>query len=621
MSALDEVKKELPEDSMISEAKYEGSDIVFYTKNRDFFLDNEDEVRKLVSKLKKRVEVRPASSITLDPEDAKKEIREIVPEDAGLDDIIFQPDFGRVILRAEKPGLVIGKNGDTLNQIKKDTRWMPKVERVPAINSKVVDRARELTVGNSSFRKKFLHKVGKKIRLEKSVGKEWVRITALGGYRQVGRNCHLLQTEESKVMVDCGVDVGRTGRDSYPYLNVPEVDFKDLDAVVLTHSHLDHCGLIPFLYEYGYDGPLYCTEPTRDLMILLALDYIDVIKSQGKKAPYDSSSIKKAVERCIPLEYGEVADITPDMRLTLNDAGHILGSAAAHLHIGEGLHNVVFSGDIRFDQSELLNRANPNFNRVETLVCESTYVGNKDLPSREEGIEKFLEEVEETIEKGGKVIVPAFAVGRAQELMIILSKHFKDVPVHLDGMIWAATALHTAYPEYLSEDVQKRIFHKGENPFLSENFHRVGSRKEREEVVDDEPCIILTTSGSLAGGPALYYLEKLAEDEKNKLIFVGYQFKGSLGRKIQNGEKKVSLNGDSKDQVEINLDIVTAQGFGGHSDRSGLMDYVSNLQNKPNKVIVMHGDNSAPFNLASSLHKMYNMETTVPQNLETVRLV
>lgn len=623
--SLDDLIEKLPDDAMISEAKYEASDIAFYTKNREFFLDNEKVVRQLVSEIKKRVEIRPDPSITTEQEAAEKAIKEIVPEEAGLKRVLFEEPFGRVVIRARKPGLVIGKSGETLDKIKKETYWMPEVERVPAIDSKIVDRAREIMMEGVDFRKKFLDDVGKKIQLEKSIGDEWVRVAALGGFRQVGRSCVLIQTEESSVMLDCGVDTSQEGgRDAYPHLDAPELDLEELDAVILSHAHMDHCGLIPYLYQYGYDGPVYCTEPSRDMMVLLQLDYLDVARKEGGKAPYDSKAIKEEVKRTITLDYGEVADITPDMRLTFNNAGHILGSASVHLHIGEGLHNIVYSGDIKYDKTKLLRPADPKFNRVETLILESTYGGKHDkMPRRDKANKYFKRQVKEVIEGGGKVLIPVFAIGRSQEMMMLLAeeaeKDYFDCPVYLDGMIWDATALHTAYPEFLSRDIQKQIFHDDANPFLQENFHRVGSYNERQDVINESgPAVVLATSGMMTGGPILSYVEHLAHDENNRLLFVGYQAPGSLGNKIQRGDKKVEL--PSGKQVKIEMDIDTIKGFSGHSDRQQLVNYVGNLPNKPKKIITNHGEQSVSFDLSSSLHKMYNIETTTPQNLEIVRL-
>jgi KH/beta-lactamase-domain protein len=624
MEELDDVKKYIPSDASVSDIRFEGSDIVIYTDSKDFFLNNSETVKRIVSDLKKRVEVRPSSKLFHQPEKAKKTVRDVVSEEAGVDEIIMQPSLGKMIIRAEKPGDVIGNNGSGLDEIREKTLWSPQVERVPAIQSKVVDRARELTVEDPDFRKDFLHDVGKKIRLDKSVGDEWVRISGLGGCRQVGRSCFLVQTEESNVLMDAGIDPSAEpgSQENFPYLNAPELDLRDLDAVIVSHAHMDHIGMIPYLYKMGYDGPLYCTKPTRDLMIMLTLDYIGLAHSEGGDAPYDSSAIKKAVKRTITPDYGEVTDITPDMRLTLKNSGHIIGSSLVHLHVGEGLHNILYTGDYNYDSTEMLREADTNFQRVETMITESTYGGRDDKQTpRDEANKKFLSKVKQTLKKGGKVIVPVFAVGRSQEVLGLLAdemdRDYFDYPVYIDGMIRDVNALHTAYPEFLSEKVQKKVFEEENSPFLQDNIDTIGSHREREEVYDSGPGIILTTSGSLTGGPVLSYLQNLAEDEKNTMIFVGYQFDGSLGRKIQDGADTVEINGD---RVDVNLDTYTVSGFSAHSDRQQIINFSKNLRSTPNKILTNHGEKSKCFSLASTLHKVLNIDTSAPQNLDAIRL-
>lgn len=625
MEELEDVKDMLPPEANVADIRFEASDIIIYTNSKDFFLDHSDTVKKIVSELRKRVEVRPSSKLFVKPENAEKKLHEVVDEDeAEIEDVIFQPSLGKMIVRTPRPGAVIGKNGSGLQKIKEKTLWAPQVERVPAITSKVVDRARELTVEDPEFRKDFLHEVGEKIRLDKSVGDEWIRVTALGGFRQVGRSCILVQTEESKVLMDCGINPSAESgsTDNFPFLNAPELDLQDLDAVVLSHAHMDHCGMIPYLYKMGYDGPLYCTKPTRDLMIMLTLDYIGLAHSENNRAPYDSSAIKKAVKRTITPDFSEVTDITPDMRLTLKNSGHIIGSALCHLHVGEGLHNILYTGDYNYDQTEMLRPSDTNFQRVETMITESTYGGREDEQQpREESNKKFLSKVKQTLNKGGKVIVPAFAVGRSQEVLGLLademSRDYFDYNVYIDGMIRDANALHTAYPEFLSKKVQKKVFEKDNSPFVQDNIKPIGSHREREQVYDDGPCIILTTSGSITGGPVLSYLQQEASKPENALIFVGYQFEGSLGRKIQNGADKVEIDGE---KVDVNMDVSTVSGFSAHSDRQQILNFAKNLRSSPNRVLTNHGEESNCFSLASALHKALRIDTSAPQNLETIRL-
>lgn len=614
---FEKIKEGLPRDLKVTEIRFEGCEIIVYTKSKKYIGGELPFIKDLVTQLKKRIIIRPDPSLCLPPEEAEKIIKEVFPPEAGVKEINFQPEFALITVEAEKPGLAIGKGGEILREAKKKTLWDIRVKRVPAIPSDVVKTLREMLYRESAFRKEFLDKVGKRIH---SGWKEteWIRITALGGFREVGRSCLLLQTPESKVLIDCGI---KPGSNEFPYLSVPEFDIKSIDAIVLSHAHLDHCGLIPYLYEFGYDGPLYCTVPTRDLMVLLCMDYIELLQKEGGKAPYSTKGIREAVKRCITLEYGEVSDITPDMRLTLLNAGHILGSSIVHIHIGEGMHNVVYTGDFKFERTSLFDPASYNFQRCETIITESTY-GIDKMPLRQEAEETLMRIVNETVEKRGKVLIPVFAVGRAQDVMVILAKNGFEYPVYLDGMLWDALAIHTAYPEYLGRELQKMILKEGFNPFLSEIFKRVGSASERKGIAEsEEPCVILATSGMLTGGPAIEYLKYLAEDEKSTLLFVGYQGEGTLGRRIQKGWKEVpmEING-KKVPVKIKCRVETVEGLSGHSDQRQIINYFKRLKSKPQRILCNHGENSKCIGLASTLHKLFKVETMAPKNLETIRL-
>ncbi|MDY6930762.1 MAG: beta-CASP ribonuclease aCPSF1 [Halobacteriota archaeon] len=623
------IEEKLPSGVTISGLEFEGPKLVVYTKEPRKFADNGDMIRSLAKELRKRLVVRPDPSVLVDPETAVKRIGEVVPEDAGIKNHFFDSDTGEVVIEAEKPGLVIGRHGATLREITKIVGWTPKVVRSPPIESSIVKGIREYLRSEKDMRKSFLRDVGHKIHQEVTSKHQWVRVTTLGGCREVGRSSFLLSTPESRILIDCGVNVG-SDENGTPYLYIPEVSpINQIDAVVITHAHLDHGGLVPLLFKYGYEGPVYATPPTRDLMALLQLDYIEVAGREGKRIPYESSMVQKALKHTITLDYGDVTDIAPDIKVTFHNAGHILGSSIAHFHIGEGLYNIAFSGDFKYERTLLFDPAVNNFPRLEALMMEGTYGGPRDnQPSRRDAEHQMQEIIKRTIERSGKVIIPAFAVGRSQEVMIVLESAIRrkvvdSVPVYLDGMIWEATAIHTTYPEYLNSGLRDMIFHRGLNPFLSECFVPVESADSRPNIIEGEPCIILATSGMLNGGPVMEYLKALAPDERNTLVFVGYQAEGTLGRRIQKGWEEIQLpgtNGKSM-SVKINLEVTTIDGFSGHSDRRQLVEFVRRMNPRPNKILINHGDENNCSDLSSAMYKKFKIESRAPMNLETIRLI
>lgn len=604
---------------MITDFSYEGSEIIIYTKSKEFFTGSSDLIKSIVSKVKKRIEVRADPKIVADEEKTIEFIRKTVPAEAGVKDIYFEPEFAKVVIHAEKPGLVIGKSGETLSAIKKKTFWTPEIKRAPVIDSELIKNMRKMLHREAGYRKKFLNDLGQKI-YTKGKDVEWIRLTTLGGFREVGRSCILLQTPESRVLMDCGLSVGASTTKPFPYLDAPEFHIQDLDAVILSHAHLDHCGMVPYLYEYGFKGPLYCTRPTRDLSTLLQMDYIQICQRENKKSPYGSDAIAEMIKHCVPLEYGEVSDITPDMRLTLQNAGHLLGSSTVHIHIGDGLYNVLYTGDIKYERTKLFDYASTDYARAETVIIESTYGGTENiLPSHIDGENFLVDVIKKTIERGGRALVPSFAVGRGQDVITILADSNIDAPIYLDGMLWDATAIHTAYPEFLCKKIQTQILHKGRNPFIDPRLKGIGSQKERKELLDsDHPAVVVATSGMLSGGPVMEYLQEFAGNPKNTLVFVGYQAEGTTGRRIQKGWKDIQL--DNGKMLELKMEIATVEGLSGHSDHNQLMDFISNLQNKPRKIIVDHGESTRCVELARSIHRAFKVETLSPKNLETIRL-
>jgi len=640
---VDEILKEIreviaqmvPPNAKITEIEFEGPELVIYTKNPEVLMKDGDLIRNLAKVLKKRISVRPDPDILIPPEKAEEMIKEIVPPEAEITNISFDPSVGEVIIEAKKPGLVIGKNGETLRLITQKVHWAPRPVRTPPLQSQTIYSIRQILQTESKDRRKFLRQVGRNIYRKSEYKSRWIRITGLGGFREVGRSALLVQTDESYVLVDFGVNIA-TLKDplkAFPHFDAPEfryvLDEGLLDAIIITHAHLDHCGMLPYLFRYKlFDGPIYTTPPTRDLMVLLQQDFIDIQKMNGVEPLYRPRDIKEVIKHTITLDYGEVRDIAPDIRLTLHNAGHILGSAIVHLHIGNGLHNIAVTGDFKFIPTRLLEPAVSRFPRLETLVMESTYGGSNDYQMpREEAEKRLIEIIHSTIKRGGKVLIPSMAVGRAQEIMMVLEEYARvggiDVPIYLDGMIWEATAIHTAYPEYLSRNLREQILHEGYNPFLNPIFKPVANSRERQDIIDSgEPAIIIATSGMLVGGPSVEYFKQLAPDPKNSIIFVSYQAEGTLGRQVQRGLREIPMVGEDgrTEVVQVNMEVHTIDGFSGHADRRELISYVARVRPRPERIITVHGESHKCLDLSTSIHRKFGISTRAPNNLDAIRL-
>ena len=1125
----------MPKEAEITRIEFEGPRLAIYVKNVGLLLEQSHIVTEIVNLLHKRVVIRSDPSIRLKETEAERLIKGIVPTEADITEINFDPSLGEVVIEAKKPGLAIGKDGSTLQEIIKKTSWRPRVLRAPPLPSKIIASSRHILHSESEERSRIFRDVGERIFRPRLAKTSSVFFTPLGGFHEVGRSAMLVETEESCVLMDCGISAGADlPIYAYPRLDSDEFEIEKLDAVIISHAHLDHCGLVPFLYKYGYDGPVYCSEPTSVLMTLLQLDYLDIFGKEGGHPPYDQKDVREAVLHTIPVKYGVVTDVAPDIKLTLHNAGHIIGSSIVHLHIGEGLHNVVYSvdwdtpvtvidpdgfvqikkigelvdalmlqhkpskgfvertpnlegwktfafdpetyetrvvpitsflrhpvtedlyevrtttgrrvrvtgshnvfvarnghitatptryllkgdyiiaarniprldhvqpivelderefhvfwnnkinlrsmlaqhatkvassfpnnqreimrwirehyergayrteiarkyhakasrvretfnqlgiidsprlkanlpkrfeltpqfarflgyfasegstegntvvvtnyskeirddcistiqplfdcslfednrevrfysrslkkllavigalgsaytkrvppsilsgpdinvceflrgyfvgdgslrirstgcsisansksehllqdvaflllrigvpvtfdynrtarmyginiygmdgirrfldnvkiedwsraliavnprmsksaywdrtplkalspilqarlaktayknaksvgrgqlasllqfaerddlrissspfiydevkdvrkvkptrpfvydlsvsghenflggsgflflhntGDFKFGRTMLLEPATCSFPRAETLIMESTYGAPEDVMSDRETVEGRLAQlVNETAEKGGRVLIPTLAVGRAQEIMLVLNAYMKDkrikeLPIFLEGMISEATAIHTAYPEYLSRDLREQILYKDINPFQSDYFTNVDHPSEREKIATGPPCIVLATSGMMEGGPAIDYFRYMAPDEKNTLIFVSYQVEGTLGNRLKNGAREVSLMGRNGkvEAIKVNLRVDSVEGFSGHSDRNQLLGFLKRVSPRPSRVIMGHGERRKTDLFAHQVSRILRLRTTAPDIMETLRL-
>ena len=641
----------IPKESQITLARFEGPNIALYTKNPRFSLTELTYYLSSLSKnLKKRFVVRTDQSIRLQEDETRSIVSRILPKEVIVSALFCDEATGEVVLEVNKPESVIS---ETIISIAEATGWIAHLRRSPHIPSMSIKNIHTILKSSSKERSNFLRELGNRVFRDPIIKKEdenhekenipqkalvndkqnknWnnkeVYIFCLGGVKQVGRSCFIVMTSESKIMLDCGINPGENNAiDAYPRIDWFDFKLEDLDAIVISHAHIDHQGFLPTLFKYGYDGPVYCTEPTLPLMNLLQLDSVKISQNNGVYCPYEIRDINEIIKHCITLPYGKPTDISPDTTITLNNAGHIMGSATVHLNIS-GAHNILYSGDYKYAKTQLLDSAVSNYPRVETLITESTYGASSDLmPDQRVVYNSFTENINQTLTNGGKVLIPVPAVGRAQEIMLVLDKEMKEgrlieAPIYIEGMISEASAIHMSYAHYLGQEVRRSVS-QGINPFQSEYFTVVNGWGKRDEVLKDQnPAIIMATSGMLEGGPSVEYFKEIATKENNKMIFVSYQINGTLGRRVLDGNtNEVSMmekNGKVK-VIPLKCKTQKIDGFSGHSDFNQILNFVSRI--KPKRVLVNHGERTKSENTASSIYNKLGIRSSVPDNREILKL-
>ena len=668
-SLYDSLTAQLPKEASITAARFEGPKIALYTKNPKFALTELTLYLSGLSKtLKKRFVIRTDPSIRISEELTRSTVLKLVPKGVSLSAAFCDDATGEVILELSSPGAI---TPNIIIEIASLTGWLARTRQSPHVPSASIKTIHSTLRSSARERSTFFHELGRRIfrtplvigtrsYFEGIKGREYLKlhhtniddnlissetntrsynsspgaynktevlIYCLGGVKQVGRSCFVVSTPESKVMLDCGINPGEAvGLDAFPRIDWFPFTLNDLDAVVLSHAHIDHQGFLPALYRYGYRGPIYCTEPTLPLMTLLQMDSVKIAKANGSYLPYESRDIYEVIKHCITLPYGKPTDISPDITITLNNAGHILGSATVHLNIS-GTHNVLYSGDYKYAKTQLLDTALSVYPRVETLITESTYGSTSDImPDQVSVYDNFTKSINHTLKQGGKVLIPVPAVGRAQEIMLVLDKEMREqnlveCPVYIEGMISEASAIHMSYAHYLGLNVRKSVS-SGVNPFQSEYFTIVTGSGKREEILEDRnPSIIMATSGMLEGGPSVEYFKSIAPATGNKIIFVSYQINGTLGRRVMDGIMNeigmMDKNGKVK-VIPVNSETQRIDGFSGHSDFNQIMNFVYRV--KPKRVIVNHGERSKSENIASSIHNRYHLRSSVPDNREVIKL-
>ncbi|MFQ5968965.1 MAG: beta-CASP ribonuclease aCPSF1 [Nitrososphaerales archaeon] len=635
-SIMSVILQDIPSDAAVTKIEYEGPRIALYTKNPRYLMENNHIISNMVNTIKKRIVVRTDESIRKSEEDARNILIQLTPKEAEVKGTFFDTALGEIIVEVKKPWIlnapvgIDNPNGFNVVDLVDKTGWKVRVRKASPLQSEMMQQVNYTLKMTVQDRSKFYKHVGEKIfrfRLDENAE---ASLLTLGGFDEVGRSCMLLTTHESRILMDCGINPGaKEPLSAFPRLDWANINLDELDAIVISHAHLDHTGFLPVIFKYGFKGPIYCSEPTLPLMTLIQTDFVKVALGEGAIPIYTERDIKEVIKHTIPLPYGMVTDIAPDVKLVLSNAGHILGSATVHLHIGNGDHNVVYTGDLKYGRSQLFESASWNYPRVETLIIESTYGAKEDImPPREEVEAYFVNTINKVLADGGKVLIPVPAVGRAQEVLMVIDSYMKagkliEAPVFIEGMISEATAMHIAYPEYLLKELRQRILETDDNPFMSEYFTIIEHADGRSEALRDEPAIIMATSGMLEGGPVIEYFKSIASNPRNKVLFVSYQINGTLGRRVLDGSRQVSVMGrDGKIEViDINCQVEKVEGFSGHSDYNQIMSYVSRLRPKLRRVIVDHGERRKVENVASAIGRIFRLPTMHPSVQEAIKLL
>lgn len=436
-----------------------------------------------------------------------------------------------------------------------------------------------------------------------------MELAFLGAARTVTGSCYLLAVGDRRIMVDCGLFQGPPELEEKNYMH-PPVDWSEIDAILLTHAHIDHCGLIPKGARNGFRGPVYTHSATVDLAEIMLRDSAEIHEQDAKwlsrkrkragKPPveplFNTDDALEALKLFQPVKYNERFEVVPGVHAEFRDAGHILGSAGIAVDCEEsGLkRRIVFSGDIGNHQAPIL-REPVGFSEADAVLIETTY-GNRIHESPADRWEKLKSIVRDAYANRAKVVIPSFAVGRTQELLYILGEmmHRDEIPgitIFLDSpMAIAATEVHEDHPEVFDKATLERI-RKGDNPFhpVSLTFSRT-VEDSRKINYHDGAAVIIAGGGMCEGGRIVHHLKHNIYQDRNYLVFVGYQAEGTLGRVILGGKKKLRLLGE---EVMVNAQILTIDSFSAHADQDGLIDWLGNFENSPQAVFLVHGEKKA----------------------------
>lgn len=448
-----------------------------------------------------------------------------------------------------------------------------------------------------------------------------MKLTFYGATDGVTGSKYLLETNNKKILIEYGLFQGRREEEDLNWENFP-VEPSSIDAVIITHSHIDHVGLIPKLVRDGFSGPIYSTDATRDFSEIFLPDsgsiLAKVAKDRGKEALYDDKDIDKTIKQFSPISYHETKKIFPGTKVTFYDAGHILGSAIVKIE-SEG-KSILFSGDLGNPPVPII-KDTEFIPQSDFVVMESTYGDRSHTPGvkREEELEKVIEE---TFTKKGTLLIPAFAMERTQELLyelndLVNNNRIPKIPIYIDSpLAIKATRIYPKYAKYFDKEAQEHL-KKGDRLFDFPNLKMINSVEQSKAIdKDDNPKIIIAGSGMSTGGRILFHEKRFLSDPRTTLLIIGFQVNGTLGRKLQEGEKKVEIYGHT---VHVNARIKSLYSYSAHADKPKLIYWLE--RNKTAKqVFLVHGEKTAKESLKSAIEDETGLKTTIPKYSQTFEL-
>ncbi|KAI9236416.1 MAG: beta-lactamase-like protein, partial [Podila humilis] len=443
-----------------------------------------------------------------------------------------------------------------------------------------------------------------------------IQVVPLGAGQDVGRSCILITIGGKNIMLDCGMHMGFNDERRFPdfsYISKTGDFTEMLDCVIISHFHLDHCGALPFFTEMcGYDGPIYMTHPTKAICPLLLEDYRKIsVERKGERNFFSSANIKDCMKKVIAVNLHQTIMVDDDLEICAYYAGHVLGAAMFYIRVGE--ESLVYTGDYNMTPDRHLGSAWIDKVRPDVLITESTYATTI-RDSKRSRERDFLKKVHDCVADGGNVIIPVFALGRAQELCILIETYWErmdlKVPIYFStGLTEKANHFYRLFINWTNEKIKSTFVHR--NMF---DFKHI-KPWERSFIDLPGPMVVFATPGMLHSGTSLELFKKWAPNPKNMIIMPGYCVAGTVGSKVLAGEKKIQI--DNFTSVDVNLQVKNLS-FSAHADAKGIMQLIRQCEAK--NVVLVHGEKSSMGFLKSRIMTEFGIPCFDPANGETVSI-